>query len=75
MGRQRTEAEERAKSQTKTDDSASAADVGDGGEEGRETRRKLLSWYDQHYSADRMTLSVLGKGGSLWKDEVNEPET
>lgn len=62
MGRKRTEAEEKAKSQTQTTVSdPSQADQGDGGAEGRETRRKLLEWYHQHYSADRMTLSVLGK--------------
>ena len=34
----------------------------DGGEAGREVRRILLDWYSKHYSANRMTLVILGKG-------------
>ena len=35
---------------------------GEGGDGGREVRGILLDWYAQHYSANRMTLAVLGKG-------------
>jgi insulysin len=35
---------------------------GEGGDGGREVRAILLEWYAQHYSANRMTLAILGKG-------------
>ena len=31
-------------------------------EAGREVRNALLDWYAKHYSANRMTLAVYGKG-------------
>lgn len=34
----------------------------DGGEAGREVRSVLLDWYGKHYSANRMTLAIYGKG-------------
>ncbi|CUA67752.1 insulysin [Rhizoctonia solani] len=33
---------------------------GDGGAAGRETRRRLVEWWETHYSAERMKLVVLG---------------
>ncbi|KAH7343303.1 Metalloenzyme, LuxS/M16 peptidase-like protein [Rhizoctonia solani] len=35
-------------------------DDGDGGAAGRETRRRLVEWWETHYSAERMKLVVLG---------------
>ncbi|CAE7211015.1 unnamed protein product [Rhizoctonia solani] len=35
-------------------------DAGDGGAAGRETRRRLVEWWETHYSAERMKLVVLG---------------
>jgi insulysin len=37
-------------------------DAGDGGAAGRETRRRLVEWWQTHYSSERMKLVVLGKG-------------
>ncbi|KAG8705888.1 Insulinase (Peptidase M16), partial [Ceratobasidium sp. 395] len=34
---------------------------GDGGAAGRETRRRLVEWWGNHYSSERMKLVVLGK--------------
>ncbi|KDN37075.1 hypothetical protein RSAG8_10428, partial [Rhizoctonia solani AG-8 WAC10335] len=34
--------------------------AGDGGAAGRETRRRLVEWWETHYSAERMKLVVLG---------------
>lgn len=34
----------------------------DGGVAGRETRRKLVEWYEQQYCASRMKVVILGKG-------------
>lgn len=42
-------------------------DVDDGGEAGREVRGILLDWYAKHYSANRMTLAIYGKGTSQFK--------
>ncbi|QRV87985.1 insulysin [Ceratobasidium sp. AG-Ba] len=36
-------------------------DAGDGGAAGRETRRRLVEWWESHYSSERMKLVVLGK--------------
>lgn len=62
MQRERPTEKEPAKSQ----DSAIAVDAAeesdDGGEGGREVRAVLLDWYAKHYSANRMTLAVYGKG-------------
>ncbi|KAG8745619.1 Insulinase (Peptidase M16) [Ceratobasidium sp. 414] len=44
-------------------------DTGDGGAAGRETRRRLVEWWETHYSSERMKLVVLGKE-SL--DELSE---
>jgi insulysin len=41
-------------------DAEGAAD-GDGGPAGRETRRRLLEWYEKEYCASRMSLAVIGK--------------
>lgn len=35
---------------------------GDGGAVGRETRRRLVEWWQREYSANRMRLCVIGKG-------------
>lgn len=35
----------------------------DGGISGRETRRRLVEWWEQQYCASRMKLVLLGKGG------------
>ncbi|KAJ1309144.1 hypothetical protein OPQ81_004817 [Rhizoctonia solani] len=35
-------------------------ETGDGGAAGRETRRRLVEWWETHYSAERMKLVVLG---------------
>ena len=37
-------------------------DAEDGGAAGRETRRRLVEWWESHYSSERMKLVVLGKG-------------
>ncbi|KAG8937301.1 Insulinase (Peptidase M16) [Tulasnella sp. 418] len=34
---------------------------GEGGEAGRETRRRLVEWWEQQYCASRMKLVILGK--------------
>lgn len=34
----------------------------DGGPAGRETRKRLVQWYEQEYCASRMKLVILGKG-------------
>ncbi len=34
----------------------------DGGIVGRETRRRLVEWWETHYSASNMNLAVIGKG-------------
>jgi insulysin len=34
----------------------------DGGFAGRETRRRLVEWWEKHYCASRMKLVILGKG-------------
>jgi insulysin len=34
----------------------------DGGAVGRETRRRLVEWWNQQYCASRMRLCVIGKG-------------
>ncbi|KAG9103374.1 Insulinase (Peptidase M16) [Ceratobasidium sp. 370] len=44
-------------------------ETGDGGAAGRETRRRLVEWWEAHYSSERMKLVVLGKE-SL--DELSE---
>lgn len=36
-------------------------DSGDGGAAGRETRRRLVEWWESHYSSERMKLTILGK--------------
>ncbi|KAF8605452.1 insulin-degrading enzyme [Ceratobasidium sp. AG-I] len=36
-------------------------DAEDGGAAGRETRRRLVEWWESHYSSERMKLVVLGK--------------
>lgn len=40
----------------------SASDADDGGPAGRETRRRLVEWWEGQYCASRMKLVVLGKG-------------
>ncbi|CAE6451275.1 unnamed protein product [Rhizoctonia solani] len=35
-------------------------EAGDGGAAGRETRRRLVEWWEAHYSAERMKLVILG---------------
>ena len=37
----------------------------DGGVAGRETRRRLVEWWEKQYCASRMKLVVLGKGWSF----------
>lgn len=37
----------------------------DGGAVGRETRRRLVEWWNKEYCAGRMSLCVIGKGGCL----------
>jgi insulysin len=37
-------------------------DGADGGAAGRETRRRLVEWWESHYSTERMKLVILGKG-------------
>jgi insulysin len=44
--------------------STSSENEADGGEIGRETRRRLIEWWKQEYCASRMHLCVLGKGMS-----------
>ena len=34
----------------------------DGGSMGRETRRRLIEWWSKEYGAERMTLTIVGKG-------------
>ncbi|KDQ10557.1 hypothetical protein BOTBODRAFT_36079 [Botryobasidium botryosum FD-172 SS1] len=36
-------------------------DESDGGPVGRETRRRLLEWYEKEYCASKMTLAILGR--------------
>lgn len=36
----------------------------DGGAVGRETRRRVVEWWENQYSAERMNLCILGKGTS-----------
>lgn len=43
----------------------SASDADDGGPAGRETRRRLVEWWEGQYCASRMKLVVLGKGEVL----------
>lgn len=38
----------------------------DGGEVGRETRRRLVEWWSKEYCASRMRLAVVGKGELYW---------
>ena len=38
------------------------SDTEDGGPVGRETRRRLIEWWTNEYSANRMRLCVVGKG-------------
>ncbi|KAG8889415.1 Insulinase (Peptidase M16) [Tulasnella sp. 332] len=47
----------------------SASDADDGGPAGRETRRRLVKWWEGQYCASRMKLVVLGKGSI---DELSE---
>ena len=42
--------------------SANSESEADGGAIGRETRRRLIEWWKKEYSADRMSLCVIGKG-------------
>lgn len=49
----------------KEDGRVSGVAADDGGEAGRQVRRILLDWYSKHYSANRMTLVILGKGPSI----------
>lgn len=37
----------------------------DGGAIGRETRRRLVEWWEKEYCASRMNLCVIGKGECL----------
>lgn len=45
--------------------SANSESEADGGVVGRETRRRLIEWWKKEYSADRMSLCVIGKGELL----------
>lgn len=45
--------------------SSSGDSEGDGGVIGREIRRRLVEWWTQEYSANRMSLCVVGQGASL----------
>lgn len=36
----------------------------DGGPAGRETRRRLIEWWETHYCANRMRLVLVGKGNT-----------
>lgn len=42
--------------------SANSENDADGGVVGRETRRRLVEWWDREYCAGRMRLCVVGKG-------------
>lgn len=42
--------------------SADSEAEADGGAVGRETRRRLVEWWEQEYCANRMRLCVIGKG-------------
>jgi len=44
--------------------SANSENDADGGVIGRETRRRLVEWWDREYCAGRMRLCVVGKGMS-----------
>jgi len=37
----------------------------DGGSIGRETRRRLVEWWENHYCASRMNLVIIGKGNAF----------
>lgn len=41
---------------------SSSESESDGGAVGRETRRRLVEWWTNHYCANRMRLCVIGKG-------------
>lgn len=45
--------------------STSSDQEADGGAIGRETRRRVVEWWEDHYSAERMRLCVVGKGALL----------
>lgn len=44
--------------------SASSELEADGGAVGRETRRRLVEWWEKEYCASRMRLCIVGKGDS-----------
>ena len=44
---------------------SSIGDAEDGGPVGRETRRRLIEWWTEEYSANRMRLCVVGKGNTF----------
>ena len=53
----------RVPSPTPSNGSGSGSDTeADGGAVGRETRRRLVDWWANHYCANRMRLCVIGKG-------------
>ena len=45
-----------------SDDAEVSLQGEDGGTVGRETRRRLVEWWEMHYSASNMNLAILGKG-------------
>jgi len=45
-----------------SDDAEASLQGEDGGLVGQETRRRLVEWWEAHYSASIMNLAVLGKG-------------
>ena len=45
-----------------SDDAEISLQGEDGGVVGRETRRRLVEWWETHYSASNMNLAIIGKG-------------
>lgn len=45
-----------------SDDAEASLQGEDGGIVGQETRRRLVEWWEAHYSASNMNLAILGKG-------------
>ncbi len=42
----------------------------DGGPIGRETRRRLVEWWNKEYCASRMRLCIIGKGAVLCPSRI-----
>lgn len=62
MQQERPEAKVDGENDTAKETTEGEAPDDDGGAGGRGVRRILLNWYPEHYSANRMSLAIYGKG-------------